>query len=277
MYGQAALMSRLLQWSCQEQHPMCGLCYSVSDALSSAASGGHVGVATLLLSHPSCTAQAVRNAVCSAACFRQLQVLNILVDGRPDAGNPKLRGSPMSNAAGHGDIAAMEVLVQHGADVNGSKGSPWQEDAEDHPPFRCPLWIAAYHGHVAAVAWLLQQGITAEGSGLGLALRESAKTADATLVRVLLSYSPTQAALPMHGPSVLLTAVRNSHIAVVEELLKAGVPTTTQAFQQMYRKGDVCDLIRNHLPSHEQVPAFLQSAIKHGHMEFAQLLREAMD
>jgi hypothetical protein len=204
-YGEAALMSRLLQWSCQGQHnarhDTCMVCASVRGQLVLAAGAGHVDVASVLLDHPSCTAQIVRDAVCEAACRGQLEVLQLLVSSRPDAGSPKLRGSPMGAAAMYGDVAAMEVLVQHGADVNGSKGSPWRSDEDSAPP----LLEAVMRGQVAAVAWLLQQGINADGRGLGMALKLAAYRRDPTLVRMLLSYSPTQAIIRSHGTSALLT------------------------------------------------------------------------
>jgi hypothetical protein len=127
-----------------------------------AVGAGRAGIVSLLLSHPSCTAQAVRDAVCEAVSERQLEVLRMLVSSRPDAGSPRLRGSPMAEAALCGNIAAMEVLVQHGADVNGSRGSPWQCD-EDSFPWRCPIYNAVLHGQVAAVAWLLQHLAKAAG------------------------------------------------------------------------------------------------------------------
>jgi hypothetical protein len=187
----------------------------------------------------------------------------------------------MQIATMYGNIAAMEVLVQHVADVHGSLGTPWQCDAGYSPAWRCPLHIAALHKQYAAIAWLLQQGITAKGSGLGLALERAAKQADTRLMRMLLSYSPTQAALPSHGTSALLTAVKYGHVSVAEELLKAGVPTTAQAIQYAKRlggEGAVCRLLRGCLSwtrAYEQSSAILQAAVQHGHVEFAELLREA--
>jgi hypothetical protein len=283
MYGGATLMCRVLQWSCQEQHTGCEVCCSVQETLQLAASGGHIDMVSLLLSHPSCTAQAVRDAVREAVCWEQLEVLQMLVSRCPDAGSPKLSGSPMLDATMCGNIAAMEVLVQHGADVNGSKGSPWQSDAESSLARRPPLWVAVMEEQVAAVGWLLQQGITAEGSGLGPALELAARKADPTLIRMLLSYSPIQAIIPSYGPSALLRAVQSGRAAVAEELLKAGVPTTAQAIQHaegVDGEMEVREMFRNcvsNAQAYAQSPAILQAAVEHGHTEFAQLLREAMD
>jgi hypothetical protein len=210
LHGECALTSKLLQWSCHNQHRDCEGCRAVRRALLSAALAGYAGVASLLLSHPSCTAQDVRDAVCEAILNRQHEVLQLLVSRRPDAGNPQLTPSPMTIATMWGDIAAMEVLVQHGADVNGSRGTLWQCD-EDGLPWRCRIYTAVIYGHVAAVAWLLQQGMTAEGGGLGLAVKEAARMADPTLMRMLLSHSHTPAVLPRYGPSALLRAV---HLAM---------------------------------------------------------------
>jgi hypothetical protein len=188
----------------------------------------------------------------------------------------------MTIATMWGDTAAMEVLVQHGADVNGSEGSPWQCD-EDGSPWKCPVYNAVRHGHTVTVAWLLQQGVTDEGRGLGLALKAATYKSDATLMRMLLSYSPTQAVIPRYGPSALLVAVELGHVAVAEELLKAGVPSSAQAIQHamgLSSEEDVHKLLRNHFSraeAYEQPPAILQAAIEHGHVEFAQLLKEAMD
>jgi ankyrin repeat protein len=285
-YGKAALVRSLLQRSCQEQHPVCDVCCSVRHALISAAGGCHVDVVSLLVSHPSRTAQAVRYAVGEAVLntvdTRRLEVLRILVSSCPDAGSPKLDGNPMQAAIMRGDIAAMEVLVQHGADVNGSKGSAWRSDASLCDPWP-PLVVAVAHEQVGAVAWLLQHGISAEGSGLGWALKEAARIADPTFTRMLLSHSPIAAVIPSHGTSALLLAVYYGHVAVAEELLKAGVPTSTQAMQQaegLNGEGFVLEWLKGSLSKddpYEQLPAILQTAIQHGHMEFAQLLREAID
>jgi hypothetical protein len=280
VHGAAGLVSILLQWSCKEQHRRCRVCDAVREALSSAAKGGHVGVVSLLLNHPSCTAQAVRDAVCKAVRNKQLEVLRMLVSSRPDAGSPMLKGSPMQAATSCGYIAAMEVLVQHGADVNGSKGSPWQCDEDVFPAWR-PICLTVMHGQIAAVAWLLQQGITGEDCGLGQALDAAAYSADAALMHMLLSHSPAQAFIPSHGASALLIAVQLGHIAVAEELLKAGVPSSVQAIQHAWgcdSEGSVRTLLRKRLlTDHEQAAALLQAAIQNGHPEFAQLLREAMD
>jgi ankyrin repeat protein len=78
----------------------------------------------------------------------------------------------MYAAASRGDIAAMEVLVQNGADVNCSPGSAWHSDG-DHAVFgERPLNTAVAYGQSAAVAWLLQQGATTDGSGPFLSLKE---------------------------------------------------------------------------------------------------------
>jgi ankyrin repeat protein len=221
--------------------------------------------------------------VCEAAHRKQLEVLRVLVSSRPDAGNPELRGSPLLTATMCGNIAAMEVLVQHGADVNGSKGHPWHSDEDCIPVWKRPLYVAIFHKKLAAVAWLLQQGITGERSGLGQALEQAARMADPTLMRMLLSYGPTQAVVPSFGPSALLVAVEFGHAAVAEELLKAGVPSTAQAIQSapsLSGERDVRELLKEYVYDHQayaQSPAILQAALQHGHMEFAQLLRDAMD
>jgi ankyrin repeat protein len=182
----------------------------------------------------------------------------------------------MLAAALDGNIPAMEVLVQHGADVNNNQGSPWRNSASSDP-----LCIAACQGRVAVVSWLLQQGVTGEARGLGLALILAAEKADATVIRVLLSYHPTQAILPSYGPSALLHAVQYGRAAAAEELLNAGVPSTAQAFHlvpALQGEGGVRELLRKHLSkdeAYEQAPAIIAAASQHGHGEFAELLREA--
>jgi hypothetical protein len=71
-------------------------------------------------------------------------VLRKLVSSRPDAGNPKLGGSPMLAAALDRNIPAMEVLVQHGADVNNDQGSPWHNSASSDPAVYCCLSRASF-------------------------------------------------------------------------------------------------------------------------------------
>jgi ankyrin repeat protein len=281
-HGEAALMSRLLQCSCQEQHPFCDVCSAVGHALASAAKEGHASVVSLLLSHPSCSAQAVRYAVCGVVNAKQPEVLHMLVSSRPDAASLELNGNPMQAATRYGNVEAMEVLVQHGADVNGSEGSSWRSDGEDSP-WRPLLQVAVMHEQFAAAGWLLQHGTSGEGSGLGWALEEAASLADPALMRMLLPYSPTQEVIPSHGTSALLIAVKLGHVAVVEELLKAGVPITAQAIQHTEGLGsedDVRELLRGCLSrdeSYEQPLAILQAAVQHGHAGFAQLLMDELE
>jgi hypothetical protein len=65
--------------------------------------------------------------MCSAISCGRLDVLQLLLTERPDASSPHLVEPPMLCAARSGSVKAMQLLVEHGADINGRRGTPWSE------------------------------------------------------------------------------------------------------------------------------------------------------
>jgi hypothetical protein len=122
--GATAVVATLLQWCWKQQHPVYDMRQDLLEALCLAASNGHVATCQLLLQQPCITAQGVRWAVRDAAAAGQLDVMQLLMTSRPDAASPDLYGNPMCAAAERGNLEAMQLLLQHGADIDGGHGTP---------------------------------------------------------------------------------------------------------------------------------------------------------
>jgi ankyrin repeat protein len=260
-YGSTSVVSSLLQWCCEEHHQACATCESLGDALVNATNQGHVPVVSLLAQHPAITAQDARDAVCSAGRRGQLEVLQLLITARPDASDPQLRGtSPMCAAAEGGHVAAMQLLVQHGADVHNSRGSPWSSATAVS---YLPAFAAAMWGKLEAVRWLHEQGVT--DAEAGRALVAAARGGHVPVTQYLLQCG---ASLNVYGPDALKAALKGGHVEVVCLLLEAGTPTDDaasfiQAAQRCLRQVDS-----------KQMNVIFQAATQHGHAQFAEVLKE---
>jgi ankyrin repeat protein len=236
-------------------------------------------VVSFLVNHPSTTVQEIRSAVGGAAVAGQLRVLKLLLSiSHPDASSSKLIGDPLWTAAAYGHVAAMQLLVQHGADVNSSVGSPWSWDRTENDLYRFPLCIAAFNGHHKAVSWLSDQGVTTQQ--VGAAFKSAAMAGRADVVPLLLSHKHAWDAIASHGAAALLTALERRHITSVKLLLEAGVPSDKQALAGAGVAPDMSMVqtwIRNAVLAHkpDASSALLQAAVQHGHTEFAEMLRES--
>jgi hypothetical protein len=155
----------------------------------------------------------------------------------------------------------MQLLVQHGADVHNSRGSPW--GSATAVSYR-PAVAAAIWGELETIKWLHEQGMT-EGE-VGEALVAAACNGYVPVTQYLLQ--KCGANLRLYGPDALRSALEEGHRAAVCLLLEAGTPTVDvaafmQAAQQCARRFNP-----------EQFDTILQAAIQHGHTQLADMLRE---
>jgi ankyrin repeat protein len=163
----------------------------------------------------------------------------------------------MYDAAQQGKIAAMQLLVQHGADVHNTRGSPWSSVTAE-----VPLSGAASHGQLEAVRWLHDQGVT--DAEVGEALVTAAEEGHGHVVWYLLRECGADVSL--HGPDALRPALKHRRWEVVCLLLEAGNPTGGAAFLRAAQQclGQI---------SIERLGTILQASTQHGHAEFAEMLR----
>jgi hypothetical protein len=113
--GRADVMAALLEWCCKQrcqQH--CVTCDALGDALRSAAICNRLSVMELLVRHPSVTSQHVRWAVVYAILHGHHRCIEFLLTSRPDAASLELQGCPVTAAAMHGRVEALQLLAQHG-------------------------------------------------------------------------------------------------------------------------------------------------------------------
>jgi hypothetical protein len=117
--GRTSLFSSLLQRFCAHPKVHADKKFIVlNSALDSAARYGHASVCTLLLEHPSITAEWVQFALGAAAENGHLEVMQLLMSSRPSTSGLESATSPMCCAAYGGHVSAMQLLVQHGAGIH---------------------------------------------------------------------------------------------------------------------------------------------------------------
>jgi hypothetical protein len=166
----------------------------------------------------------------------------------------------MYYAAGSGQVAAMQMVVQHGADVHNTKGTPWSS------PFvkeysRLPVFAAADWGQLEAIRWLHEQGMTEDEVGVAL----EAAADKAAITRYLLQ--DCGANVSIHGPVALGRAMKYRHLEVVCLLLQAGTPADGATILQ------AAQLCLMYLEP-QQLDTLLQAGTQHGQTEFADMLQE---
>jgi ankyrin repeat protein len=128
--------------------------------LAAAAANGHTHICSLLLLlqrnlHP----KVIREAICSAAKHGHLDVVQLLVEKRPESEEPGLGGSPLMKAAEEGHLDVVEYFLKQGADVANSQDSPWSAKADRQSASweqHSALAAAAAGGHVLVVTYLLK-------------------------------------------------------------------------------------------------------------------------
>jgi hypothetical protein len=164
-------------------------------------------------------------------------------------------------AAAYGQVEAMQLLVQHGADVHNSRGSPWSSATADS---YLPALAAVMWGELEAVKWLHDQGMT--DAEMGEALEAAAGNGYAPVTHYLLQKCGPNVSL--YGPDALRSALKEGHVEEVCLLLEAGTPTDDgvsfiQAAQRCLRR-----------VGPEQMNVIFQAATQHGHAQFAEMLKE---
>jgi hypothetical protein len=266
--GATAVVATLLQWCCQEHHEGCGACAALHAALKTSASHGHVATCKLLLHHPCNSAQDVRWAVVEAALVEQLDVLQLLITSRPDAASPHLRGCPAIEAAYYGNAQAMQLLLQHGADINGKPGTPWSDNRVSTDT---PLAHAVYNNSVSFIKWMLEQGAHA-----GPALAAAVRAGNLPVFRLLLDWEPD---ISTWGGLAFRSALKECRMGIACLLLGAGPPGYFMSATPPHPgiEMDDIDYCLNRfleMAYDDQAPAFLQAAVQHGHTEFAQMLQQ---
>jgi hypothetical protein len=265
--GATAVVATLLQWCCKEHHEHCDMCAALQIALQV---DGHVAVCNLLAQHPTITAQTVRTAVVTAAGRGQAKSLQLLITSRPDAASPHLHGSPMFAAAANGHVESMQILLQHGADINCKPGTPWSEMGEARKSQ--PVQYAVMNGRDRATQWMLEQGADA-----GPALAAAAEYGNLFAARLLLSKGADT--MLVWGGLALRSALRRGHDEMVHLLLSAGPPDGFMSKARPHPDIVVDSLdfcVCRFLGKHDchTASALLQAAVQHGHTVFAQMLQE---
>jgi ankyrin repeat protein len=162
----------------------------------------------------------------------------------------------MHGAAANGQHAAMQLLMQHGADINGRSGTPWSCNGA----YGTPLEEPAIRGHTTTVAWMLEQGADATA-----ALAAAVSSGNPAIVRLLLDRG---ADISVEGPSAVKAALRGGHVKAAQLLLAAGA---SDYFMGMVGDCDVDNCLSWIDP--DQACALQQTATQHGHVGFATMLK----
>jgi hypothetical protein len=266
-HGQTSLVSRLLQWCCQEHCNFTGIscykCISMISALDKAVQQGHTGVCSLILQHPSSTPAQAHVAMCIAAQRGQLEVLQVLLKTHPDATfvSSDPYSTLMCSAAAGGHIPAMQLLLQHDRDTGSNICS-------NQAALGRAMSTATKNEHLQAVRWLLDHG-----GDPNQAVTACRCIGHMDILRLLLDRG---ANILLHGPWMLVCALLIKEPELAQLLLEVGVPTNTtvlQRLEQLQQAGTLCTYV-SHFSKHQSA-ALLEAAVRHGHTQFAQLWGQA--
>ena len=111
----------------------------------------------------------------------------------------------MIEAARHGHLDTVKLLVEHGADVN------LQGEA-----FYGPLHCAAYGGHLATVQYLLDSGASVRVfEGHDKPLNSAAQAGQIPVIELLLAHGANVNAQGVDGATPLENAVASGHVELV--------------------------------------------------------------
>jgi uncharacterized protein len=127
--------------------------------------------------------------------------------------------SALRCAANAGSLSIVQVLVQHGADVN----------TVDHKG-RTPLFGACLYQHVSVAAFLLEAGagvnaVDQDGSSVLTAAAQAESTV--ALVQLLLDHGVDISATDSKGQHALFSAARFWSVALMEKLVSCGLSVHT--------------------------------------------------
>jgi ankyrin repeat protein len=135
-----------------------------------AASHGHLDVVTLLLSEKQLHPEVLYQAMYAAAAQGDTAIMQVLYAAGPEARRPWISDSPfvLCGAAISGNLDAVRLLLDRGADANNSAGTPWSTGCRDCwsarsvDERRYPIVAAAYGGSPAVLQLLADRGATLE-------------------------------------------------------------------------------------------------------------------
>ena len=128
------------------------------------------------------------------------------------------RDTTLIEAAGHGRVEIVKLLIDRGADVN-LKGEAWYG----------PLHAAAYGGHVEVVKLLLDNGADVNIFNHDKPLHYAAKNGHIEVAEMLIAHGADINARGMSKQTPLGTAVSNRQEEMVEYLLSKGADVNAGA------------------------------------------------
>jgi ankyrin repeat protein len=155
---------------------------------------------------------AVAGAV--GSCKLLLQRADTLLEERDMYGRTALRC-----AANAGKLSIVQVLVQHGADVN----------TVDHKG-RTPLCGACLYQHASVAAFLLEAGAdvhAVDQYGASVLMAAAQSESSVTLLQLLLDHGVEISATDNNGQHALFSAARYWSVVLIEKLVSSGVSVHT--------------------------------------------------
>ena len=193
-----------------------------------------------------------------AACYSDAAVVELLIEKGADMtqtnlGNGRFSGTPLHRAADHGNIPAIAVLLDRGADINASShGTPLCHAAEkgnveaiamllDHgadvnipDSSGTPLCHVARIGKVEAIAMLLDHGADINMPGLsGTPLCHAAEKGNVEAIAMLLDRGAdvdrSANAIP-GSPTPLWRAARRGNVEAIAMLLDHGADASIPGY-----------------------------------------------
>jgi ankyrin repeat protein len=156
---------------------------------------------------------------------------------------PHLNGQEISVASYHGHLQIVQLLVEHGADVNTAGGI-----------YGYPLQAASHGGHLVVVRSLIEHGadVNVQGGEYGNALQAASFNGHMDIVRLLIDHDANVNAPAGQFGNALQAASYNGHISIIQLLIEHGADVNAQG--GLYNA--------------------LQAASIHGHINIIQLLIE---
>ncbi|MBI4559347.1 MAG: ankyrin repeat domain-containing protein [Candidatus Hydrogenedentes bacterium] len=138
----------------------------------------------------------------------------------PNLRHPRTLDTPLIEAARHGHLDMVKLLVEKGANVN-LQGEAWY----------APLHCAAAAGHIEVMKFLLDHGADLtlfSGNGHNTPLHEAAANGQTEAVALLLAQGAAIGAKGIDEATPLEVAAVNGHAAMVEFLLARGAEVNSR-------------------------------------------------
>jgi ankyrin repeat protein len=149
-------------------------------------------------------------------------------------------------ASYYGNIQMVQLLVQHGADVNALGGD-----------YGSALQAASYDGHIDIVQLLIEHGadVNAQGGHFGSALQAASHNGHMNTIQLLIEHGADVNAQGGHFGSALQAASHNGHMNTIQLLIEHGADVNVQV--GFY--GSALQAV-----SHNRHPDIVQFLIEHG-------------